>query len=178
MSLRESTSSSGRLNEDLQTEMTVLKHMQREAAMAACHQQQPSRSKFMITDILGNGKLQSNGNSEHHHHNTASASDSRTTPSPQPRDLSVYLQHHRSTPDNDEDSDCDSSECQCWQKFWIFRELFFLVIYFIYHSATWNHPTAGKSRVLCFFSRVVFFTIRILMRAIWNNVRGEKGKKS
>lgn len=74
-----------------QTEMTVLKQMQREASMAAY---QPPRSKFMITDILGgNGKLQSNGEDR--------------TPSPQPRDLSMFL---RSIPDNDDDSDCDSSE--------------------------------------------------------------------
>lgn len=112
MSHRENASSTGRLNEDLHTEMTVLKHMQREVAMAACHQQQQPRSKFMITDILGNGKSPfPSNNNEHLHHNTASPEPHRTTPSPQPRDLSVYLQHHRSTPDNEEDSDCDSSEC-------------------------------------------------------------------
>lgn len=117
MSHRENASSTGRLNEDIHTEMTVLKHMQREVAMAACHQQQQPRSKFMIADIIGNGKSSfppSNNNNNHdlhHHHRSTASPEHRTTPSPQPRDLSVYLQHHRSTPDNEEDSDCDSSEC-------------------------------------------------------------------
>jgi hypothetical protein len=103
MSLRESTS--GRLNEDLGTltEMTVLKHMQREAAAMAAYHQQPPRSKFMITDILGSNKHQTNSDNL-----TTSSNDRRTPPSPhQARDLSVFL---HSTPEQDDESDCDSSE--------------------------------------------------------------------
>lgn len=74
------------------TEMTILKHPQGTSTMAAY--QQPSRSKFMIHDILGStgsGKL---------------ANDDRM-PSPQPKDFSIFL---NSIPEHDDESDCDSSK--------------------------------------------------------------------
>lgn len=161
MSLRESNS--GRLNEDLGTlsEMTVLKHMQREAAMAAAYHQQPPRSKFMITDILGNGKHQQN--SEHH---STTSNDHRRTPSPhQPRDLSMFL---NSTPDNDDESDCDSS------KFKQHNILYFLIVInfmiMILNNIISIFPPVGEVYFSCPVHYILyvlsFFTIRILMRAI------------
>ena len=73
------------------TEMTILKHHSQSQVGSMAYQ--PTRSKFMIHDILGSGSEKFNPNS------------SDRTPSP--KDLSLFL---NSIPEHDDESDCDSSK--------------------------------------------------------------------